>query len=63
MPQDYAVASVLLVMSLGLETRTVWDAVRRPDGGGARGQCEPGTRAAVGVAGRASAGAEPCPRA
>src|SRR5262245_52443954 len=32
MPQDYAVASVLLVMSLGLETRAVWNAVRRPTG-------------------------------
>jgi sodium/bile acid cotransporter 7 len=32
MPQDYAVASVLLVMSLGLPTRRVWSAVRRPTG-------------------------------
>lgn len=32
MPQDYAVASVLLAMSLGLETGAVWNAVRRPTG-------------------------------
>jgi sodium/bile acid cotransporter 7 len=32
MPQDYMVASVLLVMSLGLETRAMWQAVRRPTG-------------------------------
>jgi sodium/bile acid cotransporter 7 len=30
MPQDYIVASVLLVMSLGLKTSSVWSAVRRP---------------------------------
>jgi solute carrier family 10 (sodium/bile acid cotransporter), member 7 len=30
MPQDSAVASVLFVMALGLETRSVWNAVRRP---------------------------------
>ncbi len=30
MPQDYVVASVLLAMSLGLETRSLWSAVRRP---------------------------------
>jgi solute carrier family 10 (sodium/bile acid cotransporter), member 7 len=30
MPQDYAVASVLLVMSLGLKSRAMWNAVRRP---------------------------------
>jgi sodium/bile acid cotransporter 7 len=32
MPQNYVVASVLLAMSLGLETRSMWDAVRRPTG-------------------------------
>ncbi len=32
MPQDPMVASVLLVMSLGLETRAMWNAVRRPTG-------------------------------
>ncbi len=32
LPQDGVIASVLLVMSLGLETRTVWGAVRRPTG-------------------------------
>jgi solute carrier family 10 (sodium/bile acid cotransporter), member 7 len=30
LPQDWVIASVLLVMSLGLETRTAWNAVRRP---------------------------------
>lgn len=30
MPQDPMVASVLFVMALGLETRSVWNAVRRP---------------------------------
>jgi sodium/bile acid cotransporter 7 len=30
LPQDWVIASVLLVMSLGLETRMVWGAVRRP---------------------------------
>jgi sodium/bile acid cotransporter 7 len=30
MPQNYLVASVLLVMSLGLDTRTMWNSVRRP---------------------------------
>lgn len=30
MPQDVVVASVLLVMSLGLKTSAVWSAVRRP---------------------------------
>jgi sodium/bile acid cotransporter 7 len=30
LPQDWVIASVLLVMSLGLETRMAWGAVRRP---------------------------------
>jgi sodium/bile acid cotransporter 7 len=34
MPQDYAVASVLLVMALGLRSRAVWNAVRRPAAAG-----------------------------